>query len=634
MRFPISLLCIQVLWFLALTACGGGGGGGHVPLQPPVDIPADTEFRAPSYFAFSPWPNDTAPTLVDTSSNSGTRVTNLTSDNMGGWYVSFLVNGRPGSVHLTAEHAHPSGRDWNHQFGDLYVQLGFIPFEHFDIVRVFASYDGDEVAGAYLYGDPTPSAGMPPGTAVYTGTLRRFSTHSYFDAAREQVTYTEVGGDITLTADFANDTFTGIVDNIVIDADLSGRTRWDARPDTAFAVSSGTISESVFSGRVAGTGYFSGFTGDIVGAFYGPDADEAGGVITAQSGSTDLFRGAFSADRTDLSTSPGLDLDTVNSAIGRNNAVLLDALALAARSTPNFGSVTQSSNRDPFRTTTDRVTTSFDGSTLIVNVDRADRPDLRFGAAGRSAGWPRRPIVERDDTVTVAILDVEPANATALDYLAFGTWIHVTGNVDNRIILRSEVGSFVDVPDHVVAVTTWSNGGATYTGSATGVYAVRYGTDDEDIPEGSYEYGSYAGEAKLTARFTTGVGGSIEGCFGCGTPVTIDGVFFDADTREEMDVDLRSSDYAMYFSRVGFDETGKFTGNFMAVQTPNFSVGSETLFQNIGTWGGAFYGESDFLGGAFPGRVVGTFGAEAETPGGTRGGFLGSFWGRPGPLEL
>ena len=570
--------------------------------------------------------------LVDTSSSAGTQVSRLTGDNMGGWYVSYAVAGRQGTVHLTAGDAISDGL-YEGQFGDLYVQLGFDEaFDHFDIVNVFADYDGDEISGSYIHGDPTAAAALPSGTAVYRGTLKSPSGRRYFDSNRGHLAYDQVWGDVTLTANFTSDALTGTIDNIRIK--VHGPSRTQSRPDTRLTFS-GALSESAFAARVAGTGYFSGFTGDVTGSLYGPGAEEAGGVVTAQAGPNNVFLAPFGADQAERPAPPAPDAATVNAAIAQHPDLVLDALAAAARSTPNFGSVAQSSNRNAYRGTTDRVTTTFDGAGLSVNVARPDRPDLRFGASGVAGDAARHALTTTGNTVTLARLHVLPARSStrpsAAEYLALGTWAHLTGNPYSLRFHGVEIGTFADVSDAVPPVVTGWGGRWAYNGDATGIYAVRYGTGYEDIPRGSFEHGSFAAPVRLTATFDIGAGdtpgGAIGGCIGCGEQVALDGLFVDAETDEEKPVKVRSSNFAMWFPEVGFNEKGEFTGEWLAVQTPYFSSGGQGVYTaGLGTWGGVLFGRNNHpFTKEFPARVMGTFGAEHELPDGTRGGVLGSF---------
>ena len=473
---------------------------------------------------------------------------------------------------------------------------------------------------------------------MYNGALNWPSGRNYYDSSRGHLAYDQVWGDITLTADFSRDVLTGLVDNIRVK--VHGPSVTQSRPDTQLSIASGTISESSFLADVVGSGYFEGYTGDVIGAFYGSGAEESGGVITAQGGPNDVFLASFGSERTGTSYLPDVDAGTVNSAMVRHSALLLEAMAIAAQATPNFGSVTQSSNtRDFFRGgTTDRVSTRFDGNQLSVRVARTDRADLHFKASGFSGDGTRRTRSTTGDGLSIAFLRVASTDPTthpsSTDYLSFGTWLHLTGDLDTLRFNAAEVGSFADLSDQIVGSTSWASGGATYKGTARGIYGILYGTGIDDIALGSHEIGTFKGHAQLNARFTSASGGSIEGCFGCGRPVDIDGVFVDSSTNEEEDIDISSTAFSVAFPETEFDETGKFTGNLISVRTPHVSLPGGDSFANIGSYGGAFYGQSRFLSGAFPGNVVGTFGAEGTTAGGTRAAILGSFSGRAGPFEF
>ena len=60
---------------------------------------------------------------------------------------------------------------------------------------------------------------------------------------------------------------------------------------------------------------------------------------------------------------------------------LLEAGVRLSESTPAFGSVTQSSNRDAAGVTTDRAETTWDGSRLTVKVERSYGRSMTFGGS-------------------------------------------------------------------------------------------------------------------------------------------------------------------------------------------------------------------------------------------------------------
>lgn len=181
------------------------------------------------------------------------------------------------------------------EFWSLIGGLGASPmFEHFDIKgwqhkKVVANADlstleaADYTEGDYVFvvhGDRTPqSAVLATGTATYTGHMGalEFPTDAAVLDGDPAVMWYE--GDTTLTADFGNAEVAGRFDNLQ-------RRPGDA--STLGAVSGEVTFNAMIDGSqfaaddVTGTGDMTGFAGGSTrGAFYGPAAEEAGGVFDA-----------------------------------------------------------------------------------------------------------------------------------------------------------------------------------------------------------------------------------------------------------------------------------------------------------------------------------------------------------------
>lgn len=140
--------------------------------------------------------------------------------------------------------------------------------------------------GALSFGALTPLKDMPTtGTANYnTG----FMDGIYVNAARETFNLT---GDATLTADFKSLKVTGLLDNI-----QAVRILASPPPATSFGniVLDGSISGNNFIGSASSSGVAVPLSGSTVGSFYGPAAQEAGGVFQIQNVSgTEHAVGAF-----------------------------------------------------------------------------------------------------------------------------------------------------------------------------------------------------------------------------------------------------------------------------------------------------------------------------------------------------
>ena len=319
-----------------------------------------------------------------------------------------------------------------------------------------------------------------------------------------------------------------------------------------------------------------------------------------------------------------------------NRDGILAAAERMAGSLPNFGSVTQSTNRDAFGVTTDRARTTYDGRTLSVSVDRADGGTLSFAAAVRPGTHVLLPKVRRGG-LTVALLTVDWADANRTDYRAGGTWVHLSGDPRTHDYTDIEIGSFADGPEFAgLGPADLPVGGtALYRGKASGQYAINFGEgfEDEDIPPGSYESGTFSGTAEFRARFHPG-GGTISGCLNCDGRATVDGEYVEVqvvrgvEVLVETDFEDRPAPFAMKFYPSPINGSGAFSGNVTAIgDDPQvFAVAPEWReFEVNGTWGGAFSRTMNQDG--VPAGVAGTFGVVARHSGGTVGGFGGSYYG-------
>lgn len=99
MRIGFMVTLLIGFAVMGLGACGGGGGGG--PTTPSTGNGPSIESSAPSGFTFNPWPRDTV-SLVGAGSRAANRITDISSDSLGGWNVSYVVAGRAGTIHLSS----------------------------------------------------------------------------------------------------------------------------------------------------------------------------------------------------------------------------------------------------------------------------------------------------------------------------------------------------------------------------------------------------------------------------------------------------------------------------------------------------------------------------------------------------
>ena len=313
---------------------------------------------------------------------------------------------------------------------------------------------------------------------------------------------------------------------------------------------------------------------------------------------------------------------------------LLEAGALLSRSTPAFGSVTQSSNRDAAGVTTDRAETTWDGSRLTVKVERSYGRSMTFGGSFGN-GETRLLESSTGNSQRFALLTVSWSDGDRTDYQAGGTWIHATGDPETHRYTSVEIGTFADGSGMSVSepIELPASGSASYEGKARGYYGISYGRGFEDIPSGSLEYGTFSSTVELRADFGED-GSTVSGCINCDGGATVAGEYYewDADNGWHLDEEdtFESAPIAMAFQDTAIGEDGAFSGNLFAVgdagtAPDGFSVSDSVSpgFRISGTWGGVLSRETDSEG--VPAGIVGTFGAEARHSLGTRAAFAGYF---------
>ena len=182
-------------------------------------------------------------------------------------------------------------------------------FEHFDVKRwgyakFLADADTstieaeDYVWGKVFYavhGDRTPPGAVPTtGEASYDGRMFAYSWPSDDALLTGEAEWFK--GDMTLSADFANGSIAGSIDALESRANSSS-------PYVA-AAGGATFNAAITGNRLTandltGTGALSGYeNGSVEGAFFGPAADEVGGVLdAADTANNRLLMGFFGADK-------------------------------------------------------------------------------------------------------------------------------------------------------------------------------------------------------------------------------------------------------------------------------------------------------------------------------------------------
>ena len=180
---------------------------------------------------------------------------------------------------------------WTNGFG-----FGSRPFDHFDVkgwnYTTWApgvdpdtgDFSTDSVSADYAYvlhGNLTPAANVPAsGTGTYTGRMNARDFPTDDGVSSQSAAATRYWGDATLTAAFATSSVNGRLTN------LQSRPGDDSSDSTAVLgelTFDATINGNRFTASgVTGTQDMAGYqSGSVRGAFFGPAAEEAGGVFDA-----------------------------------------------------------------------------------------------------------------------------------------------------------------------------------------------------------------------------------------------------------------------------------------------------------------------------------------------------------------
>ena len=273
----------------------------------------------------------------------GAYVKSISGDGRNGFRLTYVIDGRESQVDLTADDWRDDWRSFNVNKGpggnDYWLwswtdstnvdpddrttsdrTSGSSEFKYIDINGWVAWTPGDGFEGYTVYGARTRAANMPAGSASYEGRL----TASIWDGDDPdfRTSRTRIQGDLTLEADFDESAISGRIDGIGVRPEASDD--WlQLGESNSLDISNGQIVGSWFDadwvgvdtndGSVTCTAIgcspagdtdpedsVRGFAGTMEGEFYGPAAEEVGGVIGGHRAATDTtpdqyIHGAFGA---------------------------------------------------------------------------------------------------------------------------------------------------------------------------------------------------------------------------------------------------------------------------------------------------------------------------------------------------
>ena len=324
---------------VSLAGCGGGGAasikpdmmtGTMTPTTPALSVPTGmTVSSATPIYARSS--NDTIATLLPDatqrfapvsarSRSDGFHVKSIASDGSNGFVVTYVVAGTERRVHFEADdYATPEGQNqyytqtedgarfWlGYRYGSFTGEEKNQGSPYFEYMDVYDSgvNTSDTWNRQYLaFGTRTPAANLPAGSATYAGTL---NAENHAAEYRNLDDRSWMWGNWRLTADFSQSTLQGEVGLVRVLG--PGESRYGYLPHTtSFRIENGQIVDGQLSASISGVDSAAtaapgqtlrGFEGNLLGEFYGPGAEEAGGVMRATRTSDNrVLVGSFAGKR-------------------------------------------------------------------------------------------------------------------------------------------------------------------------------------------------------------------------------------------------------------------------------------------------------------------------------------------------
>ena len=264
------------------------------------------------------------------SSNGSAYLKAISSDGQGGFNVTWTIDGVDTPVHFEPGAFVPNEAFVNDE-ARYYSLYGFTDafypedpadvdrtdgssyFDYLDLVgwNLWPFADQLALTGFSTFGARTMPGNLPTGSAIYEG---------YMAAQRWEADNPDFGrgggrylwGNLTLEADLSDMVLSGQIEGIYVPDWSSTSGQNEPLEGSSIAIQSTGIGEAEFIASWVGNGPMDaardktlhGFDGTVVGEFYGPAAEEVGGVLSGarygmEGGSDELLIGGFGASRTE-----------------------------------------------------------------------------------------------------------------------------------------------------------------------------------------------------------------------------------------------------------------------------------------------------------------------------------------------
>ena len=311
---------------------GGDTGGGETPMQPPTPMPyvVDGLVANPGPSVFANSAADTRESVlaqgemlapltvgIDRNFNTGpdrgvdapkdgmTYLKSISGDGAGGYHVNYVLGGEETPIHLTAADLDPgSDTTYRKQMADgseyLFWQYSSFfsgLFTYFD-ARGWRYGPGStelDRRGVTVYGARTVPENLPAmGSAIYEG--RMYADIWNADNPSFGSSRTNFNSRLTLKANFDDGEISGWINRFnVRNSRNDGNMTRSLGRGNLITISGGEIDDGRFTADWTGSdsvmdrapeNSMSGFSGKMLGEFFGPAAEEVGGVLNGNRAAT------------------------------------------------------------------------------------------------------------------------------------------------------------------------------------------------------------------------------------------------------------------------------------------------------------------------------------------------------------
>ena len=330
-----------------------------------------------------------------TAPANDSHIKTIASDGSNGFHVTYVVGGEERMIHFAeADYVAEDYNFYTEVDGDGYwlwsytdsyhgadKNQGSSRYTYVDLSGASDYHEDDDDAedeGAsnlsyFSYGARTDAANLPAGSATYAGIV---DADTYLRSNPSRTHRERMKGNLRLTANFDGSTLDGMVFGIRVrtrNQNNDGWNEWTALSDTThFEIADGEIADGQFSATLTGVDSNAaapadetvrGYEGGILGEFYGPAAEEVGGVLNA-SRNDRVIQGVFAGKQGDAdapSSTPGLNRSMASPVYATNTEDLEDLQDQGNR----FAPLTSALRRDWYELSAKRIDNYYVKTTWI-----------------------------------------------------------------------------------------------------------------------------------------------------------------------------------------------------------------------------------------------------------------------------